>query len=63
MSDIPEAKSLRWLAIQFPYTENPKDDCDRFSNVIHIYASRGADCIDRLKAALDRASSVEEVPK
>ena len=48
MADIPEAKSLRWLAMQFPYVENPKDDIDRLSNAIHIYASRGSDCIDRL---------------
>lgn len=53
MSNVPEAKSLRWLAIQFPYTKDPKDDTDRFSNVIHAYVSAGADCIDRLQAEVD----------
>lgn len=48
MSDIPEAKSLRWLAVQFLYVKNPKDDVDRLSNAIHLYATRGADCICRL---------------
>ena len=53
MSNVPEAKSLRWLAIQFPYTKDPKDDTDRLSNAIHLYASAGADCIDRLQAEVD----------
>lgn len=53
MSIVPESKSLRWLAIQFPYTKDPQDDADRFSNVIHVYASAGADLIDRLQAEVD----------
>ena len=65
MSNVPESKSLRWLAIQFPYTKNPKDDTDRLSNVIHLYATAGADCIDRLQAEVDSlradAGSGEEV--
>ena len=57
MSDVPEAKSLRWLANQFPYVKDPKDDCDRLSNAIHLYASRGADCIDRLNNEVGRLTS------
>lgn len=50
MSNVPEAKSLRWLAIQFPFIQDPKDDTDKLSNAIHLYATAGADCIDRLSA-------------
>ena len=28
-TEVPEAKSLRWLAFVFPKIENPADDCDR----------------------------------
>lgn len=53
MSNVSEAKSLRWLARQFPYIKDPKDDMDRLSDFIHLYASAGADCIDRLQAEVD----------
>lgn len=46
--DIPEAKSLRWLANMFPYTEGAMDDVDKMSNCIHLYATNGANKIDEL---------------
>lgn len=61
MIDVPEAKSLRWLAMQFPYIENPKDDCDRLSNAIHLYASRGSECIYRLYSEVVSLRSQLEV--
>lgn len=47
-ADIPEAKSLRWLANMFPWTKNPQDDTDRMTNAIHVYAEAGANKIDAL---------------
>lgn len=47
-----EAKSLRWLANQFPYTKEPKDDTDRMCNAIHVYAAAGADKIEQLEKQL-----------
>lgn len=48
MSEVKEAKSLRWLANQFPFTENAKDDVDRITNCINLYCTAGADKIDEL---------------
>ena len=31
MSEIPEAKSLRWLCNQFPVIVPPQDDEDKFA--------------------------------
>lgn len=50
-TEVPEAKSLRWLANMFPWTENPQDETDRMTNAIHAYAAAGADKIDALAAA------------
>jgi len=44
--EIKEAKSLRWLAQQLPFTENPKDNGDRLCNAICTYAKAGADKIE-----------------
>lgn len=52
MADIPEVKSLRWLANMFPYVEKPQDETDRMSNAIHIYCSAGADKIEELSKLL-----------
>lgn len=46
------AKSLRWLANQFPAVDAPKDDTDRISTCIHLYCTAGADAIDTLTAQL-----------
>lgn len=43
---IPEAKSLRWLAVMFPFVKTPADDGDRLLNAIHTYATSGADKIE-----------------
>lgn len=51
--EIPEVKSLRWLANMFPYTENAKDETDKMSNAIHIYCTAGADKIEELQELLD----------
>lgn len=51
--EIPEVKSLRWLANMFPYTENPEDDTDRMTNAIHIYCTAGADKIEELQKQLN----------
>lgn len=54
MSEIPEAKSLRWLCNQFPITIPPQDDGDRMMNAIHVYCEAGADKIEKLQAEIDR---------
>ena len=53
MSEIPEAKSLLWLANNFPLIEKPEDDVDRMNNTIHIYCTAGADKIEKLAKALE----------
>lgn len=51
--EIPEVKSLRWLANMFPYIENPEDNTDRMTNAIHIYCTAGADKIEELAKKLE----------
>lgn len=51
--EIPEVKSLRWLANQFPWTDNPQDNVDKMSNAIHTYATAGADKIEALAKELE----------
>ena len=44
--DIPEVKSLRWLANMFPMQIPARDDDDRLCNAIHLYCTAGADKIE-----------------
>ena len=53
---IMEAKSLRWLANQFPFKKDPKDETDRLSNAIHIYATEGAEKIETQATTIKRLS-------
>ena len=46
--EIGEVSCLRWLANNFPYIENPKDDTDRMTNTIHVYCTTGADALEQL---------------
>lgn len=48
--EIKEAKSLRWLANQFPKVENPKDNGDRLCNCINLYCTNAAELIERQAA-------------
>ena len=48
--EIPEVKSLRWLANMFPFTKNPKGDTAIISNTINVYCTAGADKIEELLA-------------
>lgn len=59
--EVSEAKSLRWLAFNFPFTPDPEDEADRISNAIHTYAQRGADKIEALTYALATAG-IEQPP-
>ena len=52
--EIKEAKSLRWLAVQFPKVENPKDDIDKMQNCINLYCTNAADLIDHQQAEIER---------
>lgn len=52
--EIKEAKSLRWLANQFPKVENPKDNSDRLCNCINLYCTNAAELIERLQAENER---------
>lgn len=54
MSEIPEAKSLRWLCNQFPVTIPAQDDGDRMMNAIHMYCEAGAKKIEELQAEVER---------
>ena len=51
-TEIPEAKSLRWLAFVFPKIENPADDCDRMTNCIHLYCTNAAKLIEQQRDEL-----------
>lgn len=50
--EIKEAKSLRWLANQFPKVENPKDNGDRLCNCINLYCTNAAELIERQAAEI-----------
>lgn len=52
--EIKEAKSLRWLANMFPFTENPQDEEDKMCNAIHVYAEAGADKINELQEKINK---------
>ena len=60
MSEIPEAKSLRWLCNQFPVTIPARNDEDRICNAIHVYCEAGADKIDELQREVERLKVFEE---
>jgi hypothetical protein len=52
MSYQQTAKSLRWLAFNFPEVHPANDDVDRMSNNIHLNCSDGAAAIEKLTADL-----------
>lgn len=57
MVDLPEARGLLWLVINFPYVKFPQDDCDRLSNAIHVHAQCGLDCIQSLQKEVELLST------
>lgn len=59
--EIKEAKSLRWLANQFPKVENPKDNGDRLCNCINLYCTNAAELIERQAAEIKRLSTLAEL--
>ena len=63
MSEIPEAKSLRWLCNQFPVTIPAQDDGDRMMNAIHMYCEAGAKKIEELQKEVERLKIYEEYCK
>lgn len=48
-----EAKSLRWLAFNFPKVEKAETEADKLSNCIHLYSTAGADRIEQLEKELE----------
>lgn len=58
MKEIGEAKSLRWLANQFPYTEGATDEVDKMSNCINVYCTNGADAIDELARKVEELQEI-----
>ena len=42
------AKSLRWLAFNFPDIESPADESDRMCKCIHAYSEKGAEAIEEI---------------
>lgn len=53
-NEVPAAKSLRWLAMQFPKVENPQDDSDRLQNCINLYCTNAAYLIECQKSEIER---------
>ena len=60
MREIKEAKSLRWLAIQFPKVENPKDDIERMQTCINLYCTAAAEKIEQLTEENERLRAENE---
>ena len=58
ITKIPEAKSLRWLANQFPEIEKPEDDIDKISNCIHLYCTAGAERLEQMAETIDYARTI-----
>lgn len=58
--EIKEAKSLRWLANQFPKVENPKDNGDRLCNCINLYCANAAELIEQQAAKIERLKEKNE---
>ena len=54
-----EAKSLRWLANMWPLIEEPQDDADRMSTIIHLYCTAAADRIDQMSEAIDYGRQIQ----
>lgn len=61
MSEIKEAKSLRWLAIQFPLVENPKDDIEKLQSCINLYCTAAAEKIEQLTEENERLRAENEI--
>lgn len=57
--EIPEAKSLRWLAVQFPLVEKPQNDIDKMQSLIHIYCTAGANRLESMAEAIDFAKTID----
>lgn len=55
--EIPEAKSLRWLANMFPFIDKPKDEEDKINNVINLYCTAGADKLEELSGLVETLST------
>lgn len=51
--NIPEVKSLRWLANMFPKVEKPKDDTDKISTCIHLYCTAGANLLEDYRKKIE----------
>ena len=48
---------------KIPYIENPKDEIDRLTNAINVYAEAGADKIETLAELLDKALELKPEKK
>lgn len=58
--EIPEVKSLRWLANMFPKVEKPQDDSDKISTCIHLYCTAGANLLEDYRKKIDRLADYED---
>lgn len=47
------AKRLRWLAFNFPHTDEPKDESDKICNCINLYCTEAAHAIEELQKAVN----------
>lgn len=64
-----EVKRLRWLAFNFPHTDEPKSESDKICNCINLYCTEAADAIEELMRQLDtwvdqeRKALIKSLPK
>lgn len=52
-----EAKSLRWLAINFPKVEQPAGFVERMQNCINDYCTAAADRLEQLEKDLETVTA------
>ncbi len=53
-NEIPEVKALKWLTVQFPKIEDPKDDTDKMVNCINVYCNNAIDKINSQQGEIER---------
>ena len=51
--EIPEVKSLRWLANMFPKFDKPQDDSEKLSTCIHLYCTAGANLLEDYRKKIE----------
>ena len=60
-NEIAEVKALKWLTIQFPEIEDPKDDTDRLQNCINLYCTNAINKINSQQADIEFGKTINHL--